>query len=232
MIYTALLLGLMGSIHCVGMCGPLVMTFAVDHQATQTGNLMRNIIYHLGRITSYAILGLIFGSIGGLFQVVDFQKFMSIFLGVCMILAFLFSIDIDSYIQKIGFVKTISERINKFIVKIISQSKRVPPYVLGLLNGILPCGLVYLALGGALASNDLKSAMAFMIFFGLGNAPVLIALACGVKVMPITNKIPVKRMFSFAMLFLGIIMIVRGININLPPGLTLIDALSNPVMCH
>lgn len=222
----------MGSIHCIGMCGPLVMTFAVDHKATQLGNFIRNVVYHSGRITSYALLGLLFGSIGSFFQIVDFQKVISISLGVMMIIAFLFSIDVESHLQKIPLIKTVTKKVNIIIYSVISGPKRVSPYLLGMLNGILPCGLVYLALGGALASNNLKSAMAFMIFFGLGNAPILIALATGIKMFSFTKKLSVKRVFSFAMLFLGIIMIFRGMNVDLPFTLNLMDALQNPVMCH
>ena len=84
MLYTAIIFGLISSLHCIGMCGPIAMMLPVDHKAPSK-KALQVLIYHLGRLTSYGILGLVFGLLGRGFYMAGIQQQLSIAVGIGMI---------------------------------------------------------------------------------------------------------------------------------------------------
>ncbi len=159
-------MGLAGSLHCVGMCGPIAMSLPLQDKTT-LGKLTGSLLYNTGRITTYAAFGLVFGLIGKSFSWFGWQQKISISLGV-IILLFLF-------IPKLFPNKTLHPAIQQVMFRLrqklshyLFQGNPASLYATGLLNGLLPCGLVYMALAGATVAGQAKEGMLFMIFFGTG----------------------------------------------------------------
>jgi sulfite exporter TauE/SafE len=210
----AFLLGLLGSVHCVGMCGPIAMALPV-HQFDAQGKALRYVLYHIGKILSYTLLGAVVGSFGAGFLLLGVQQWLSIGIGVLMILFVLFSgnyfgsFSIGIFSKLNGWIKT---KFSAFI-----QQKTLSSFwFIGLLNGLLPCGLVYAGLAGALATFSVAGAVGFMFFFGLGTVPLLMlftiyANAAGFKTMRAFQKaVPV------VLIAMGVLLILRGLNMGIP----------------
>ena len=172
MLYTALLFGLISSFHCIGMCGPIAMMLPID-RSNQTKKVFQILLYHLGRLTAYGMLGLFFGILGkGLF-LAGFQQKLSIFVGIMMII---FVIVPEKKLVQYNFSKPIYKLISKVKSHLGAQFKRKSPdalFTIGLLNGFLPCGLVYAALFGAIAMQSAEMGVFYMILFGLGTIPLM-----------------------------------------------------------
>ena len=232
MLLVALTLGLMGSLHCVGMCGPLAIAFGGGQASSKAKSAIAGISYNLGRASTYAMLGLIFGGLGSFVMFAQAQKGLSILMGVIMIVAFFASIDLESSIRNLPLIQRWYTKVQALISRLMQQSKSYHPYTLGLANGLLPCGLVYLALAGALATGSLVYGMAFMFVFGLGTMPMLFALAFGSGMVPATLRLRFRKVMPYVTLGFGIFLCYRGFVVDMPMELDFWTAVREPVMCH
>ena len=232
MFYVAFTLGLFGSLHCVGMCGPLAIAFSHSPSPTRRSKILAGLSYNLGRATTYALLGLFFGAIGTAFYLTDMQKSLSIILGVLLVVSFLFSIDLDHKISNTWLLKKTYTRVHSVLNTIMSKARNYHPYYLGIMNGLLPCGLVYLAIAGALATGNIFGGALFMFIFGLGTLPMLLVLSLGTDLLPQRWRMRFRRILPFVTLAFGLFLIYRGIYVDMPTNLDFWTALKNPIMCH
>ena len=160
----------MGSLHCAGMCGPLVlMTPVVGH--TRASHIASRATYHLGRVATYAVIGLIFGLVGESIIFAGLQRWLSFVVGVLMLLALFASFSFKAQLTRIPFA------IKSIFAKFIHQRTFVSIFALGATNGLLPCGLVYLAATASIAAGSIASAAAYMLLFGLGTLPMLLTIS-------------------------------------------------------
>ncbi len=169
MFFPALLLGLTGSLHCVGMCAPLTFAFMQGDKFMQ-----KLFFYQLGRILMYAILGMGVGFIGQALFFSNWQSYAAFLLGGTLILSGLFSFNLDKITNKISALKLISKKITPLIGNYLFDKKPYKLFFAGLLNGLLPCGLVYFALLGAVAAGTSLEGGVFMTGFGIGTLPLLL----------------------------------------------------------
>ncbi len=172
MLLTALLLGFMGSLHCVGMCGPIAFMLPVDRQNPykKAGQVA---LYHLGRLLAYATIGLVFGLLGKGLYVFGMQQKLSIGIGVLMIILVLIP---ARTFAKYNFSKPIYKIISKVKTSLGKELKKKTAdtfLTIGILNGLLPCGLVYMALFAAIAMGDVGKGGLFMVLFGVGTIPLM-----------------------------------------------------------
>lgn len=215
MLYTALIFGLLSSFHCLGMCGPIALMLPVS-RTNQPQRIVQILIYHLGRITSYAILGLFFGLIGKGLYFAGLQQYISIIAGVLMIL---YVIIPERKIVNISIFKSFQMIFTKVKNHLGQQFKRKTFdafFSIGVLNGFLPCGLVYVALFGALAMGDYLMSGLFMILFGLGTIPMMsaITLFSNAISVPVRNKI--RRFVPIMLLLMASLFIIRGLGLGIP----------------
>lgn len=203
--------GLFGSLHCVAMCGPLILALPFSGQSIWVSVLQR-LVYQLGRIMMYGILGLLIGSIGTGFALLGLQQILSFITG-----AFLFISGINH------FLANKNKRSNRFSAKVLNYitpllgkhiSKPYGSFVAGSLNGILPCGVTYIALAQAVNLNTAVEAGEFMVFFGLGTIPLLFLTA----ISPLFFRRFKAPAYLVPVLFLiaGSFLMTRGLNIDLP----------------
>ena len=214
MLFTALFFGLISSLHCIGMCGPIAMMLPVDHK-NPTKKALQILTYQLGRITAYGMLGFIFGLLGrGLF-VAGFQQRLSIVVGVLMIVIALVP---DRVFAQYNFSKPIYRLISNIKSKLGEQFKRKSPdalFTIGFLNGLLPCGMVYAALFGAIAMQNTMLSVSYMLLYGLGTIPLMSAVvyATSFITQPFRNKI--QKVIPLITILIGTLFILRGLGLNI-----------------
>ncbi|MBS1530745.1 MAG: sulfite exporter TauE/SafE family protein, partial [Bacteroidetes bacterium] len=195
----AFYIGLFGSIHCVGMCGPLA--FAIPSlPGKKLWLLFDKFIYQLGRIISYCLLGLLIGFIGRQLWLAGLQQGVSIAGGVLILAAAL------SRIFKISFGKSktgarLFAAVNKAVVHAINN--KWGHIFIGMLNGLLPCGFVYLALAGAINTQTPIQAAYYMFWFGLGTLPLMFIAAVSSGFVTLNVRRKLNNIVPYFMLVLG-----------------------------
>jgi sulfite exporter TauE/SafE len=207
---TALILGTVGSLHCVGMCGPIVLALPQTGSQSKLSFLSGRLVYNLGRIITYFILGLIFGSLGQVISLAGFQTTLSVVLGV-LILASLF-LPLN---QTLNVINT-SPIWGNTLGKLFKKKSFSALAGIGLLNGLLPCGLVYTALAGAVAAGDSLYGALFMFVFGLGTIPALIVVSIVGRITKINWQGLIKKALPATMFILGTLLILRGLSLDIP----------------
>lgn len=215
MLYTAFLIGLISSLHCIGMCGPIAMMLPVA-KSNPEKKALQILTYHAGRLLSYAGIGLFFGVIGRGFYFAGIQQQLSVFAGVAMIVMVLFP---QSLFAKYNFSRPLYRLISSIkstLGKQFAKSSFKSLLSIGLLNGLLPCGMVYAAVFGALAMPKLYLSVLFMVLFGLGTIPLMSAVVYlqQLLVLPVRNKI--QKIIPYAIACIGILFILRGLGLSIP----------------
>lgn len=215
MLFSALFFGLISSLHCIGMCGPIAMMLPVDHK-NPTKKALQILTYHSGRLTAYGFLGLAFGLLGkGLF-IAGFQQNISIAVGVLMIII---GIVPEKVFAQYNFSKPIYKVISSIKSSLGNQFKRKTfdaLFSIGFLNGLLPCGLVYAALFGAIAMQNEVLGVAYMLLYGIGTIPLMsvVVYASGFMSVPLRSKL--QRIIPIITIGIGILFILRGLSLGIP----------------
>lgn len=206
----AFITGLAGSFHCVGMCGPIALALPVGKRSFVQATISR-LMYNLGRILTYSILGAAFGYFGKTLFVAGFQQQLSILIGILMM----------SFILPNRLITwNPFQKITHFLMatfKKVFPIKSLAGFVfLGLLNGLLPCGFVYMALAGASATNNPIDGAIFMAFFGLGTAPMMFSIGFLPNFLGIKNRQIINKYLPVYTLILALFFIARGLNLGIP----------------
>ncbi len=215
MLFTGFIFGLISSLHCIGMCGPIAMMLPVDHN-NPTRKALQVMTYHIGRLTAYALLGLAFGMLGKGLYLAGLQQQVSIGVGIMMIVIALVP---ERIFAKYNFSKPVYKLISNLKSILGKQFKKKSfdaLFTIGFLNGLLPCGLVYAALFGAIAMQNVALGMTYMILYGLGTVPMLslIVYTSGLLSMPMRNKL--QKGIPVVMVCLGVLFIIRGMGLGIP----------------
>jgi len=216
MIFTgALILGLMGSVHCLGMCGPIALALPVG-RLSSSGKVLAAFLHQFGRTITYATMGLLFGLVGKGFAMAGFQQWVSIAMGALMIaMAFIPMLQGKTYAAFTPLTK-LSTSLKKPMGFFLRQKTPSGFLLLGLLNGLLPCGLVYVALAGSLAAGDPLSGALFMALFGLGTSPAMFATTLAGSYMTASFRLRMQRMIPAALLIVGVLFVFRGLGLGIP----------------
>jgi hypothetical protein len=197
------------------MCGPIAMMLPVDR-----GNAAKKIIqivtYHLGRLIAYATIGFVFGLVGKGFFIAGMQQKLSIFIGLFMILIILIP---EKSFSNYNFSKPVFRLISKIKQVLGSQFKNKSFksfLIIGLLNGLLPCGMVYVALFGAIAMQSTSLGILYMVLFGLGTVPLMSSVVYinSFLTVPVRNKI--QKVIPYVVVLIGALFILRGLGLGIP----------------
>ena len=206
-----MILGIMGSLHCVGMCGPIAMLVSGNSKRQYIAN---RLTYHLGRTITYMTMGLAVGLVGRIFQLGSMQSMLSL-VGGAVILIFLF-------LPRITFLPSSSILIYKLkglLSNAIRSRGTYATLFTGILNGFLPCGLVYSALALALVQSSTQESVIVMAVFGLGTIPALLAFTYSANVMKRVMPFSVNKFQRVALLAVALIMIWRGLMFGWPQAM-------------
>jgi sulfite exporter TauE/SafE len=207
--YSALIVGFLGSFHCVAMCGPIALALSAGKQENFKYYAGRT-FYNAGRITTYAIIGIIAGLAGQALLFAGFQKSLSITIGIIMITAVI-SLYYLPGTSRLSFIATrLNALIRNVFARVIRKRNYLSLFFGGLANGILPCGFVYLALAGAAATQSALSGAQYMVLFGLGTFPAMMAVSIFGKLAGIKIRGVLVKAAPVLMIMLGIYFIYRG----------------------
>ena len=203
-MWTAVILGFAGSAHCLAMCGPLLL-----------GVQSRQILHHAGRLLSYTIVGIAFGILGKVIMMASYQQALSIISGSILLLWAFFSIFPLGH-KSFSILRYWSKFNALFYQPISRLSPNLRAVSMGVLNGFLPCGMVYVAATASLQGGSIPYSMAYMLFFGAGTLPALLGLGfAGQKIGPIIRK-RFRNTAPYFVMILACLFILRGMALNIP----------------
>ena len=214
-IFAGFVLGIITSFHCAGMCGPIALALPVSGNTTGR-KIFSGIIYNLGRTLTYVIAGVIFGLAGQSFNMLGFQQWVSIISGSLMILfgilPILFNANIESGLAKISFTRFIRNSFQRMFAK----GTLISLFIIGILNGLLPCGPLYSALIAATGTGSVIQSGLFMFLFGLGTIPVIFVVTLAGTYLNQNIRKKAKTILPIFVIILGILFILRGAYLGIP----------------
>ncbi len=225
------LMGLLGSVHCIGMCGPLVMALPISQKNTFQ-KFAALLLYHAGKIFSYAILGLLFGLFGSQFPVFALQKNISIVIGITMLLYVLYVFVLKPKHIQLGVLGNYYNHVVKLLSKLFKSKSALSFLLIGLLNGLLPCGMIYLALSSSMATQNIWYGGLLMFFFGLGTIPALLMVALGGQYMGFSFRKKLQNLLPVFILGMGLLLILRGLNLGIPYLSPIAGIGTQVISCH
>ena len=215
MLLSAIILGLLGSLHCVGMCGPIAFLLPVDRNNSYK-KFSQIFIYHLGRILAYGTIGLIFGFLGKGLYVFGMQQKLSIFIGVLMILVVLLPY---KTFQKYNLSKPWFKVLSKVKNRLGKELQKKSPdtfLTIGFLNGFLPCGLVYMTLFASIAMGNPWNGSLYMILFGLGTIPLMTTAIYFTGILKGRSRERIHKLIPVFVIVIGLLFILRGLGLGIP----------------
>lgn len=210
----AITMGMIGSFHCIGMCGPIAFALPLNNDSS-LAKFFGSLLYNVGRITTYSSIGFLFGLAGKGLSIVGFQQGLSVLVGVAILIIML--------LAKWGTVKlkmpivfsTAGTGIRNAVGKLFLKKNFGALYLIGLLNGLLPCGLIYMAVAGAVATADpIKSAL-FMAAFGAGTLPVMWAVSFFGNFINMEARKKIRNLYPYIMVVMACLLILRGMGLGI-----------------
>lgn len=233
MLWTALVLGLVGSFHCIGMCGPIAFVLPVD-RSSKFNLFLQIFLYHFGRLLSYSIIGLLFGFIGKGLYLAGFQQRLSILVGFIMIALVIIPVTV---LNKFSFSKPLYKIISNVKHKLgiyLNKKSNKAIFSIGFFNGFLPCGLVYMALIGSISTGNAVKGSLYMALFGLGTIPLMTTAVLLGNFVNLTIRAKIQKAIPVFVVIIGILFILRGLGLGIPyisPSDAKLQISNNPAAC-
>lgn len=233
MFWSALILGVLGSFHCVGMCGPVAFMLPVD-RSNKVKKISQITAYHIGRLLAYSFIGLVFGIVGKSLSIFGFQQQLSIAIGVLMIVVIVIP-------QKTFNTYNVSKPIYKVITKVKSalgkalKKKTMDTFLtIGFLNGFLPCGLVYMAVFATIANGGVANGTFYMMVFGLGTIPLMTSAIYFSHFLKGKTRQRIQKVIPVFVIIIGTLFILRGLGLGIPylSPAPVYELVSNGIDCH
>jgi hypothetical protein len=225
-LFTAILLGAVGSLHCAGMCGPLALALPVTGSSRATFVLGR-VAYNLGRVVTYCLLGAAFGLVGQTLAFAGFQRWVSLAAGAAILLGLLVS---SRFTVSVPVASTVAW-VKSGLCALLRRRSLTSVFSLGVLNGLLPCGLVYAACAGAVATGSLLTGVKYMAAFGFGTVPMMLGIGLAGHKLQLALRFRLQRLIPACVALVAVLLILRGLSLGIPylsPDLASSDAAA----CH
>jgi sulfite exporter TauE/SafE len=214
LITSAAVMGMLGSFHCVGMCGPLALSLPLRSKSLW-GKFAGSFIYNAGRVTTYSFWGLAFGAAGQTAAFFGYQRWLSITAGIVIFFAVVWP-GIFKKLPRHNFITTFFTMLRNKLAALFSKKGNTSLYTIGLLNGLLPCGLVYMAATASVATGSIKLAVLFMIFFGLGTLPVMWSISFWGNYIGAGLRMHIRKAYPYVMMLVACLLIIRGLGLGIP----------------
>ncbi|GHB71607.1 sulfite exporter TauE/SafE family protein [Persicitalea jodogahamensis] len=231
MLLLAFTLGLMSSFHCVGMCGPIALALPVHH-GSRWRQVTGLLTYNLGRVGTYTLLGAGIGALGGAVLWMGYLRYLSIVAGAAMLMYVFWPTHLDRILKTpLFWQKAIGQLKSRMAAQLRSQ-KLHSWAALGMLNGLLPCGLVYLALISSVATGSAISGGVYMLAFGLGTLPAMMAVGFFKQWFSPSLRGQMRRLTPVFVAVAGIWLLGRGLWIRVPAGLPASGETTELPVCH
>lgn len=214
-VVSAIALGFASGFHCIGMCGPIALSMGLTKKQT-TNFYLQNLTYQFGRIFTYSLLGGILGIIGEGFEMAGFQQYLTIAVGILLIVMALFSFGGKDFASKIPFLSKFLFSVKSNLGKLLQKADYRSRFTTGVLNGFLPCGMVYMALTASLAAGGIWQGASYMALFGFGTLPFMFTVVLVGNLMNQAFRLKVLKTVPVIMIILGGLFILRGLELGIP----------------
>jgi uncharacterized protein len=214
-MFSGLALGFLGSLHCIGMCGPIALALP-SQSKSKLSFYSGRILYNLGRVLTYSLMGLFIGLIGQKINLAGYQQIISIALGVIILIAVLLPARIKNIFIKLKPVQSITKILQSSIGVLFRKGSQSSLFGIGVLNGFLPCGFVYVALAGAVALGNVEKSILFMALFGIGTIPAMFSASIVTNLLGHNFRKKIHRAIPVFASALAIVFILRGLNLGIP----------------
>ena len=214
-LWTALTLGFLGSFHCVGMCGPIALALPLN-QSSWLSRVTGVLLYNFGRMFTYALFGGIFGLVGQSFVIAGYQQALSITLGVVILVMVLLPNQIVGKFRITAAIYSVIGKIKQQLGSLFRKQSYSSLFFIGTLNGVLPCGLVYLGIAGAIATGNSLQGSIFMATFGFGTFPAMIVLSLLGNSISINFRSKIRKVMPLFVVSMALLLILRGMNLGIP----------------
>lgn len=213
LLLSGFILGFAGSVHCVGMCGPLALSLPFQQYSGWQKGLAIG-VYHMGRISSYMGIGIVAGIFGRGLNWFGLTQILSIVLGSLIVLSVL----LPRLLSKVNipFLKGFKHWQISTMQSILQKRSVASMFFFGLLNGFLPCGLVYTAVAASLVAHTITESVLFMGSFGLGTVPAMLLILLAAQSLSGGFRQQIRKLIPILSLLIGILLILRGLNLDIP----------------
>jgi len=210
---SALTLGFLGSFHCAGMCGPIAMVLPVK-STKESAIISGRLIYNSGRVLTYVFLGLLFGLAGLSIALKGMQKEFGIITGIIILIIALLPQRVVTKLRSYTSSNSFTALIRKYLKKLFAKKTRLSLFLIGSLNGLLPCGFVYMAIAGAASAGSSGGGMIYMALFGLGTFPMMMMISLAASYIGIRFRKIFSKVSTLVAIALGIFLIYRSTGMN------------------
>jgi uncharacterized protein len=226
---SAITLGLVGSLHCAGMCGPLAIALPLQSHSpgSSVSFFLGRVCYNAGRIVTYCLLGVVFGLAGRTLFMAGFQRWLSIALGAALMTGLLASNRLALWRPITALVEWVKQR----MARLLRQRSLTSLAMLGILNGFLPCGLVYVAALGATATGGILTGTGYMALFGLGTVPMMLGISLSGRLISLGWRLKLRKAIPVSVFLLATLLILRGMELGIPYISPILSG-NNPSCCH
>lgn len=214
-LISAFVLGILGSFHCAGMCGPIAIALPL-HGNTAGGKILGGALYNLGRILTYGLMGVLFGLFGRGMALLGFQQKISVIMGSLMIISVLFPALFRNQYSMSKSSSALVGKLKSAIGRMFNIHSYQSLFFIGMLNGLLPCGLVYMAIAGAIGTGSVSRGSLYMILFGLGTIPMLLGISMAGNLVSLAVRRHIHRLIPILVVLVGTFFILRGLSLGIP----------------
>ena len=215
-IWTGFIIGFFGSVHCVGMCGPIVLMLPGGTSFSKTGYLVSRLLYNVGRMITYSFMGLLVGLIGKSLSLAGFQQVASVAFGVAILVVVLTPGRFRTRLGSWSPLIRLNQHLKSSWAKQLGTASQGSLFTIGILNGFLPCGFVYLGLAGAISTGEIVKSMLYMALFGAGTIPILLATSYAGKIMSLSVRKMINRLIPVGAVIIAVLFILRGLSLGIP----------------
>lgn len=215
MLVAAISLGFLGSFHCIGMCGPIALSLPIG-QKKGLYKITSILAYNSGRVISYGSIGLLFGSLGQSVALFGYQQLLSVILGIMILAGLLLPKTILTVINPNSFIYRFFNALKLKLAHQFQKNGIRSLFSIGFLNGLLPCGLVYMGISGSIATGNALHGMLFMMAFGLGTLPFLFSISYTSNLISLRMRQTIRKAVPFVVGTMACLLIMRGMNLGIP----------------
>lgn len=227
-LFTGLILGLASNVHCLGMCGPIAMILPLNRTNNWT-ILSGTLQYNLARSLTYGLLGLLIGMVGMTIQLFGILQWLSIFAGVALVV-FAWRKQLNGWFPRLSNPFGIQKGIQSLMGKAVRSKSWWRLMAFGAINGLLPCGMVYVALLNALLAEHASTSAFAMVAFGVGTLPMMIFVPFMSNKLGAATRQRLNRSIPYILTVVGLLIAVRGMNLGIPFVSPRVDIVKNGAM--
>lgn len=214
-LFAGFIIGFLGSFHCIGMCGPIAFALPINNKSTHY-KFFGILIYNFGRILTYATLGALTGLIGSGAATFGLQQILSIVIGGILLLSVVAPAHFINDILGTGKIYFLVSKLKAQFSLLLNRKRFSSLFSIGLLNGLLPCGMVYMAIAAAVSLGSFTQSILFMSAFGLATLPVMLSISFFGNRINNSYGSSLKKIMPVIVIVMAFILIVRGLNLGIP----------------